>query len=70
MGEQGERLNPSPATLREWRREFARRLREQGIEANATERRPWRKQEPKKDRITAPCAEAHPCTCTSVQALL
>lgn len=38
MGEQGERLNIRKATLREWRLEFSRRLREHGIEANATER--------------------------------
>ncbi len=38
MSELGERLNIRKATLREWRREFARHLREQGIEANATER--------------------------------
>ena len=36
--EQGERLNIRKATLREWRREFARHLRECGIPANATER--------------------------------
>lgn len=52
MSEQGERLNPSPATLREWRREFARRLREQGIEANATERAVrGESKSPKKDGI-------------------
>jgi len=38
MSEHGVRLNISPATLREWRREFARLLRDQGIAANATER--------------------------------
>ena len=38
VSEQGERLNVRKATLREWRREFARHLREQGIAANATER--------------------------------
>lgn len=38
VSEQGERLNIRKATLREWRQEFARHLREQGIEANATER--------------------------------
>lgn len=36
--EQGVRLHTHPATLREWRHEFARHLREQGIAANATER--------------------------------
>lgn len=38
ISEQGVRLNIRKATLREWRKEFARHLREQGIEANATER--------------------------------
>ena len=38
VSEQGERLNIRKATLREWRREFARHLRDLGIEANATER--------------------------------
>jgi len=38
MSEQGERLNIRKATLREWRREFARYLRAQGITANATDR--------------------------------
>lgn len=38
MSERGKRLNPSPATLRAWRSEFARQLREQGVEANATRR--------------------------------
>jgi hypothetical protein len=38
VSEHGARLNISPATLREWRREFARHLRDQGIAANATER--------------------------------
>ena len=38
VSEQGTRLNIKKATLREWRRDFARRLREQGIAANATER--------------------------------
>ena len=38
VSEQGERLNIRKATLREWRREFARHLREQGIAANATDR--------------------------------
>lgn len=38
VSEQGERLNIRKATLREWRREFARHLRAQGIAANATER--------------------------------
>jgi hypothetical protein len=38
VSEQGERLNIRKATLREWRREFARHLRDQGVAANATER--------------------------------
>jgi hypothetical protein len=38
MGCDGKRLNIRKATLRVWRREFARRLREQGVGANATER--------------------------------
>jgi hypothetical protein len=38
VSEQGVRLNISKATLRGWRREFARHLRQQGIEANATDR--------------------------------
>ena len=38
MSERGERLNIRKATLRGWRQEFARHLRDQGIEANATER--------------------------------
>lgn len=38
VSEQGVRLNIRKATLREWRRGFARHLREQGIAANATER--------------------------------
>lgn len=38
VSEQGVRLNIRKATLRAWRKEFARQLREQGIAANATER--------------------------------
>jgi hypothetical protein len=38
VSEQGVRLNIRKATLREWRAKFARHLRAQGIEANATER--------------------------------
>jgi hypothetical protein len=38
MSEDGARLNIRKATLREWRREFARHLRAQGVAANATER--------------------------------
>jgi len=38
VSEQGLRLNIRKATLREWRQQFAAHLREQGIEANATER--------------------------------
>jgi hypothetical protein len=52
MGEDGERLNIKKETLRTWRREFARRLREQGIAANATERAARGvSREPKKDPI-------------------
>jgi len=38
VSEQGERLHIRKATLREWRREFARHLRALGVAANATER--------------------------------
>jgi hypothetical protein len=38
VSEEGVRLNIHKATLREWRREFARHLRGQGIGANATEK--------------------------------
>lgn len=38
MGEDGKRLNIRKDTLRDWRREFARHLRERGVAANATER--------------------------------
>jgi Relaxase/Mobilisation nuclease domain len=38
MAKDGRRLNIRHATLREWRREFARHLQAQGVEANATER--------------------------------
>jgi Relaxase/Mobilisation nuclease domain len=38
MSEEGVRLNIRKATLRDWRQEFARYLREHGIEANATDR--------------------------------
>lgn len=38
VSEQGVRLNIKKNTLRQWRQEFARHLREQGIEANATDR--------------------------------
>lgn len=38
VSEQGVRLNIRKATLRQWRKQFASHLREQGIEANATER--------------------------------
>jgi hypothetical protein len=38
LSEQGGRLNIRKATLREWRRDFARYLRDLGIEANATGR--------------------------------
>lgn len=38
VSDQGTRLNIRKATLREWRREFARHLRALGVPANATER--------------------------------
>ena len=38
VSEQGERLHIRKATLRAWRQEFARHLRELGVPANATER--------------------------------
>ena len=38
MSDDGVRLNIRKATLRHWRREFARQLRAQGVAANATER--------------------------------
>jgi Relaxase/Mobilisation nuclease domain len=38
VSERGERLHIRKATLRAWRREFARHLRELGVPANATER--------------------------------
>ena len=38
MSEEGVRLNIRKATLRNWRQEFARHLREHGVEANATDR--------------------------------
>lgn len=38
VSEDGVRLNIQKATLRRWRQGFARQLRTQGIEANATER--------------------------------
>jgi len=38
MNEQGARLNIKKETLRHWRSEFARNLRELGVAANATER--------------------------------
>jgi hypothetical protein len=38
LSEQGVRLHILKATLRDWRREFARHLRGLGVEANATDR--------------------------------
>jgi hypothetical protein len=38
MGYDGRRLRIRKDTLRDWRREFARHLRDQGVAANATER--------------------------------
>ena len=37
MGELGKRLNTKKATLREWRRGFARHLNDLGVDANATQ---------------------------------
>jgi len=52
VGEQGVRLHIRKATLREWRREFARHLRALGIAANATERAVrGETRNPKKDGI-------------------
>jgi type IV secretory pathway VirD2 relaxase len=48
MGYDGQRLNIRKATLREWRREFARHLRELGVAANATERVVRGKNRPRK----------------------
>lgn len=39
LSEAGTRLNIKKPMLRRWRHDFARRMREQGIDANATERR-------------------------------
>lgn len=39
MGNDGKRLNIRRDTVRHWRQEFARHLREQGVAANATDRR-------------------------------
>jgi type IV secretory pathway VirD2 relaxase len=39
QGRGGKRLNPRKADLQRWRRTFAEKLREHGIEANATTRR-------------------------------
>jgi hypothetical protein len=38
ISEQGQRLNIRKATLRQWRNDFARHLREIGVPANATDR--------------------------------
>jgi hypothetical protein len=38
MGQDGRRLNIRKATLRRWRQEFARHLRDRGVPANATDR--------------------------------
>jgi hypothetical protein len=39
LGRDGERLNPRKADLQAWREQFARRLRERSVEAEATPRR-------------------------------
>jgi hypothetical protein len=52
MSEHGVRLNIRKATLREWRREFARHLRALGVAANATDRSVrGESQSPKRDGI-------------------
>lgn len=48
VGEQGVRLNIKKAALREWRQEFARHLRAQGIAANATPRHARGQTKPRK----------------------
>jgi hypothetical protein len=48
MGYDGQRLNVRRATLREWRQEFARHLRELGVAANATDRAARGATEPRK----------------------
>jgi hypothetical protein len=48
--EEGERLYIRKATLRQWREDFARHLRDQGIEANATPRAVrWQRPSHKRD---------------------
>jgi hypothetical protein len=52
VSEQGVRLNIRKATLRDWRRDFARQLRTQGVVANATDRAVRGKnRSPKRDGI-------------------
>jgi hypothetical protein len=52
VSEQGKRLHIRKATLRRWRREFARHLQELGVPANATERAVrGQSQPPKQDGI-------------------
>jgi len=48
VSEQGERLHIRKATLRDWRQQFARQLRLEGVAANATERAVRRQGEPRK----------------------
>jgi hypothetical protein len=48
MGDDGTRLNIRKATLRAWRREFARHLRAQGVAANATDRAVRGENQPRK----------------------
>jgi hypothetical protein len=48
VSEQGERLHIRKATLREWRLQFARHLRLEGVAANATERAVRGRGEPRK----------------------
>ena len=52
MSEQGVRLNIRKATLRDWRQEFARQLRAQGVAANSTDRAVrGQRRSPKRDGI-------------------
>ncbi len=48
VSEEGQRLNIRKATLRHWRQEFARQLRERGVAANATDRKVRGQNKPQK----------------------
>ena len=68
MSEQGKRITIRKDTLREWRREFARQLRTQGIAANATNRAVRGAVKPQKsDGIYRACVPADPFTCEHVR---